>query len=136
MAFVIDAAVTVSWAFHDENHPVANTALLSLSAERERVPSLWWFEVRNSLLVNERRSRISEAGVNAFLQDLRHLTIHIDRDPDEPTVLTLARRHRLTVYDAGYLELALRLGLPLASLDGDLRRAATASGVALLGEAA
>lgn len=136
MAFVIDASVTVSWAFYDENHPVANTALLSLSAERAHVPSLWWFEVRNSLLVNERRSRTSEAGVNAFLQDLRHLTIHIDRDPDETTVLTLARRHRLTVYDAGYLELALRFGLPLASLDGDLRRAATASGVALLGEAA
>jgi predicted nucleic acid-binding protein len=60
--------------------------------------------------------------------------VKLDRDPDGTTVVMLARRHRLTVYDASYLELALRLGLPLASLDGELRQAAIACGVALLGE--
>lgn len=136
MAFVVDASVTVSWAFPVESHPVANAALVGLSAERAHVPSSWWFEVRNSLLANERRKRIGEADVSAFLQDLRHLPILIDRDPDETTILTLARQFRLTVDDAAYLELALRLGLPLASLDRDLCRAAAACGLTLLGETA
>jgi predicted nucleic acid-binding protein len=136
MAFVVDASVAASWAFQDEGHPMATTALLRLNVEEAQVPSLWWFEVRNTLLVNERRGRITEADATAFLQDLRRLTILFDRDPDETAVLALARRHRLTVYDASYLELALRLGLPLASLDRALREAATACGVPLFGEAA
>ena len=133
MAFVVDASVAASWAFPDEGHPMATSALLRLSADRAQVPSLWWFEVRNTLLVNERRGRISEADATAFLQDLRRLAVLFDRDPDETTVLMLARRHKLTVYDASYLELALRLGLPLASLDRELREAATACGVPLFG---
>lgn len=136
MAFVVDASVAVSWAFPDEGHPVASEALQRLRAEPAQVPSLWWFEVRNTLIVNERRGRIAEADTAAFLLDIGRLAITIDRAPDDSTTLMLARRHRLSVYDASYLELALRLGLPLATLDKELREAAVASGVTLLGETA
>lgn len=133
MAFVLDASVAATWAFEDENHPDAALALARVQLDAARVPSLWWFELRNALLVNERRGGLTEAGTAAFLRDLGRLAISIDRSPDEAELLTLARRHRLTVYDAAYLELAQRGGLPLASLDGALRSAAAASGVPLLG---
>jgi predicted nucleic acid-binding protein len=99
------------------------------------VPGVWWFEVRNSLVVNERRGRLSETETAAFLRNLAQLSIHIDRDPAEASVLSLARQHRLTVYDAAYLELAQREGLALATLDTALRQAASAIGVPLLVEA-
>lgn len=97
------------------------------------MPALWWFEVRNALVVNERRWRLTEADTADFLRGLARLPIGIDRSPDEDGVLTLARRHRLTVYDAAYLEVARRESLPLACLDGALRNAAVASGVPLFG---
>ena len=96
------------------------------------MPCLWWFEVRNILVVNERRRRIAESDTAAFLLNLSKLRIRIDRAPDEGAVLRLARTHRLSVYDAAYLELAQREGLPLATLDADLRTAAAGEGVALL----
>jgi predicted nucleic acid-binding protein len=80
---------------------------------------------RNVLVVNERRGRLTEAGTAAFLRALSRLAITIDRNASEAEVLTLARRHRLTVYDACYLELAQREGLSLATLDQDLIRAAS-----------
>jgi predicted nucleic acid-binding protein len=95
------------------------------------VPCLWWFEVRNTLVVNERRRRIAESDTAAFLLNLSRLRIRIDRAPDESAVLRLARTHRLSVYDAAYLELAHREGLPLATLDADLRRAAAGEGWAI-----
>jgi predicted nucleic acid-binding protein len=131
--FVLDASVAVTWAFEDENHPDAAFALARLQSDAACVPSLWWFELRNALLVNERRGRLTEAATAGFLRDLGRFAIAIDRSPDEAALLTLARRHRLTVYDAAYLELAQREGLPLASLDGALRSAAAASGMPLLG---
>jgi predicted nucleic acid-binding protein len=85
-------------------------------------------------VVNERRGRVREADTALFLGSIARLPISLDRNPDETTVLMLARRHRLTVYDASYLELAPRLDLPLASLDRGLRQAANACGVALFGE--
>lgn len=133
MPFVLDASVAVTWAFEDENHPDAALALARLKSDTARVPSLWCFELRNALLVNERRGRLTEAGTDGFLRDVGRLAIGIDRSPDETAVLTLARRRRLAVYDAAYVELAQRQGLPLASLDNPVRRAAAAGGVALLG---
>ena len=133
MSFVLDASIAATWAFEDENHPDAALALARLQTDSARVPSVWWFELRSALLVNERRGRLTEAGTAVFLRDLGRLAISIDRSPDGTAVLTLARRHRLTVYDAAYLELAQREGLPLASLDGALRGAAAACGVALIG---
>lgn len=132
MAFVVDASVALGWALDDEAHPLPAQALAQLLESEAWAPGLWWFELRNALIMNERRGRLSEADTALFLNSVARFPVSLDRDPDETTVLMLARRHRLTVYDASYLELALRLGLPLASLDGDLRQAATACGVALL----
>lgn len=133
MRFVVDALIAGSWAFEDENNSDAAIAFEKVASGSALVPGHWWFELRNALLVNERRGRITEAGTSRFLRDLARLPIDVDRAPDETALLTLARRHRLTVYDAAHLELARREGLPLASLDGDLRKAAPAEGVPLLG---
>ena len=132
MAFVLDASVTACWAFDDEDHPDASLAFDRMRAEEGVVPGLWWFEVRNILIVSERRRRITESDTAAFLLSLSRLRIRVDRLPDENGVLRLARAHRLSVYDAAYLELAQREGLPLATLDADLRKAAAGEGVALV----
>jgi predicted nucleic acid-binding protein len=132
MAFVLDASITACWAFQDEDHPDARLAFHQMRSEEAVVPCLWWFEVRNILVVNERRRRIAESETAAFLLNLSRLRIRIDRTPDEGAVLRLARTHRLSVYDAGYLELAQREGLPLATLDADLRKAAAGEGVAIV----
>ncbi|WP_044560984.1 type II toxin-antitoxin system VapC family toxin [Azospirillum sp. B4] len=132
MPFVIDASVAVCWAFPDEDHPVASRALERIRTDRAHAPSLWWFEVRNTLIVSERRQRLTQEDTTGFLLRLTRLGVIVDRTPDEGTVLALARRHRLTVYDAAYLELAHREGFALATLDTDLANAARASGVDLL----
>jgi predicted nucleic acid-binding protein len=134
MAFVLDASITACWAFQDEDHPDAGLAFHRMRAEEAVVPCLWWFEVRNILVVNERRRRIAESDTAAFLLNLARLRVRLDRVPEEDAVLRLARTHRLSVYDAAYLELARREGLPLATLDADLRRAAAKEGVALLSQ--
>lgn len=90
--------------------------------------------MRNTLIVNERRGRLTEADVTVFLRGLARLGVTIDRTPDEAAVLTLARRYRLTVYDASYLELAQREGVLLATLDTDLVNAARGERLQLIGE--
>jgi len=129
MPFVLDASVASCWAFNDEEHPIAAHALERLRTDEARVPSLWWFEVRNTVIVNERRGRITQADTALFLRALSRLGIITDRTPEESAVLNLARTHRLTVYDASYLELARRESLPLATLDTDLARAARAENI-------
>jgi len=124
MAFVLDASVTVAWAFADEDHAVAAAALALIRNDQGCVPSLWWFELRNVLIVNERRGRLRETYTAVFLRNLGRLPIVVDRAPEEAAVLTLARRHGLTVYDASYLELAERYAAPLATLDTTLAQAA------------
>ena len=131
MPFVLDASVVACWAFEDEDHPVARQALDLIRTEEARVPSLWWFEVRNALIVNERRGRLREADTAAILRGLSRLRVTMDQSPDEADVLALARRHRLSVYDASYLELARRAAIPLATLDSQLARAARAEKLAL-----
>jgi predicted nucleic acid-binding protein len=135
MPFVLDASIAGCWAFHEEDHPRAEAALARIRTEEAVVPGLWWFEVRNILVVNERRKRISESDTAGFLRDLARLPIRVDRSPDESVVLRLARTHKVSVYDASYLELALRERLPLATLDADLAAAARAELAALVGEA-
>jgi predicted nucleic acid-binding protein len=132
MAFVLDASITACWAFQDEDHPDASLAFERVRTEEAVVPSLWWFEVRNILIGNERRRRIAESDTAAFLLNLSRLRIRVDRVPDDGAVLRLARTHRLSVYDAAYLELAQREGLPLSTLDADLQEAAAGAGVAIL----
>ena len=136
MSFVLDASVAACWAFEDEDHPTATLALERIRSDPARVPSLWWFEVRNTLIIHERRGRLAEADTAAFLRGLSRLGVTVDRLPEEAGVMTLARKHRLTVYDASYLELAQRETLPLATLDADLIRAARAENLSLIGAAA
>jgi predicted nucleic acid-binding protein len=131
-AFVLDCSVTVSWFFEDEADAHAEAVEDSLATAVAIVPALWPLEVANALLMGERRGRTTEAKASAFLILLRSLPIEMD---DETGLrawresLHLARAHGLSVYDAAYLELALRRGLPLATLDSKLKTAAATVGV-------
>ena len=109
-------------------------ALTLIRNDEGCVPSLWWFEVRNVLIVAERRGRLHESDTALFLRSLSRLPIAVDRAPEEAVVLTLARRHGLTVYDASYLELAQRHGVALATLDAALAEAAQRESLPLIGE--
>ena len=122
----------MTWAFPDEANEAASAALLRLRTQAAYVPAVWWFEVRNVLLINERRQRIREVDTMAFLTSLSGMNIEIDRSPDELAIVTLCRRHRLSAYDASYLELALRHRLPMATLDKRLAAAATTERVSLI----
>jgi predicted nucleic acid-binding protein len=133
MPFVLDASVAMNWAFPDEQDADALAALRRLRTEPAHVPAVWWFEVRNVLLTNERRQRISEADTMAFLRFMSGLDIEIDRSADDLGIATLCRRHRLSVYDTSYLELAVREGIPLATLDKRLAAAAKSEGISLIG---
>jgi predicted nucleic acid-binding protein len=133
VGFVLDASVSACWALGDEDHPVADKALDRTCSDGIIVPSLWWFEIRNLLVVAERRKRLTIARTNAFLTQVKRLDLSIDRSPDEDTIFRLARSHALTVYDASYLELAIRTGAPLAILDKRLAVAARCEGILLIG---
>ena len=135
MPFVVDASIVVAWALGEIDRR-ADAAHQRAGQQGEPVlaPRLWWYEVRNALIQNERRGRLTAPETERFLDALTGVTTSLDEDADEYRLLTLARRHRLTVYDASYLELALRRGLPLATLDADLAAAARAEGVPLIGD--
>jgi predicted nucleic acid-binding protein len=132
MPFVVDASVAIAWAFN-EQQPIAAQARARLRTEEAIVPALWWYELRNVLVLGERRGRLTERDTARFLRNMSRLAISMDSSPSELQVLTLARRHRLTVYDAAYLELAQRQALPLATLDGELATAARTEQVAVIG---
>ncbi len=132
MTLVLDASVVLAWALPDERSPVATVALERTADEDAVVPALWWFEVRNALIASERRRRLDQGATATFLQRLARLPVQIDRSPDEAALLALARRHRLTVYDAAYLELAVRVGATLATGDTALAEAARREAVTLL----
>src|SRR5258708_302924 len=133
MGFVLDASVTASWFLPDE-HPnaVAEAALDQLVDDTASAPSLWWFEVRNLLIVAERRGRITRPATGRALARLAVLKVALDREADSDVIMHLARQHRLSAYDAAYLELAIRHTLPLASLNKALAAAAIAEGVPLI----
>jgi predicted nucleic acid-binding protein len=133
-ALVIDASVTLGWYFPDETNPTAEAARRHFDTASASVPGLWWFEIRNALVVGERRGRIDATQTAEILAQLDALPIHFDRKPDSGAILALARAHGLTFYDAAYLELARRLDAPLATVDRELARAARAAQLALLGE--
>lgn len=133
MPFVLDASVVIAWVI-GEDATMATHTRRRFADDQAVVPSSWWFEVRNALLVNERRGRIREVRTAEFLHELAETAILPDAEPLEAQLLALARKHRLTVYDAAYLELALRRRLPLATLDTALAEAARAEGAELIGE--
>ena len=135
MTFVIDASVAISWLFADEQTPSCMSLLQQVSRTGAVVPSLWPLEIANALQNGIKRKRIDTAFRDSTIQRLLRLPIEIDPDTSEyawTTTLRLADLHQITVYDASYLELALRRALPLATRDEDLAAAATSSGATLL----
>jgi len=132
MPFVLDASVSGSWALADETSAIADAAADRLQGDTALVPHIWWYEVRNILLVSERRKRITAADIVVFLNLLSDHPIQIDYAEDEHAILGLARQYQLSFYDAAYLAVALRHHAPLATLDKDLRAAAISAGVSLL----
>jgi predicted nucleic acid-binding protein len=130
--FVLDCSTTMAWCFEDEADSRADAVLASLATHEALVPSLWPLEVANVLAVCERRGRITSAEIARFLQMLGNLPIVIDSETanrafDE--ILSLTRSQQLSAYDAAYLELALREGCPLATLDATLVASSNKLGV-------
>ena len=129
---VVDASIASAWCFPDEQTEYTNKVLEAVSDSLSAfAPSLWAYEVRNSILMGLRRSRISEADATAFLDSLADLHIHLVQPVSYDAVFRLAQISGLTVYDAAYLDLAMREGSRLASLDDALRKAAAKVGVVL-----
>ena len=133
MSLVIDASILVAWFLDEKSDPRVETGFDTVARVETLAPSLFTYEIRNALLVNERRNRITEALSAAFLRDLGLLPIRLEPAGDDTSLMALARERKLTVYAAAYLALAKREGLPLATLDRDLEKAAIAEGVALFG---
>ena len=130
-AIVIDNSVVLAWCLADESDALADAAMDVVADRGAVVPGIWWYEVRNALVVNERRKRLTAADTGATLADLEHLGISIDRDHDRDVLIAIARQHDLSVYDAAYLEVAQRRECLFATLDLRLRKAAESSGVEL-----
>ncbi|WP_230312596.1 type II toxin-antitoxin system VapC family toxin [Paracoccus lichenicola] len=124
---VLDASALVGWVMPDERG-INLPELAALHADIV-APWLLWAELRNILIVNERRGRIPPGTAEQIIDAVEALGIVLDIEPAGAVVLDLARRHRLTIYDALYLELALRQGATLASLDDALLAAAKAEAV-------
>jgi predicted nucleic acid-binding protein len=133
--FVVDASVTLTWCFEDEVQPYSENVLDLFLGSSALVPSIWPLEIANALVVSERRGRLTEAQTARFVELLGELPIDVE-ELDLATalgpILATARAHGLSSYDAAYLELAARQGLPLASLADELIRAASAAGVRLV----
>lgn len=133
MKFVLDCSVTMTWCFEDENTSYTEKVLNCLREGYEaKVPSLWKLEVCNVLLLAERKKRIMAHTANNFKFALTVLPIKIDNTVNDrifDTVFELARELQLTVYDATYLELALREKFPIATLDSALIKAANKIGI-------
>jgi predicted nucleic acid-binding protein len=120
----------MAWCFEDEATPYSESVLEALADGEALVPPIWPLEVANVLLVGERKRRLAPAQSLRFIELLQSLPITLDTDARPLSeILGLAREHRLSSYDASYLDLAVRAGLPLASLDKDLLTAADQYGV-------
>jgi predicted nucleic acid-binding protein len=135
VSLVLDSSATLAWLFADETTPAISHLFDRVADHGAVVPGLWWLEVANSLTSALRRNRIDAEFRRAALADLA--TLDITTDPHTASqawtdTISLADQHRLTLYDAAYLELARRRALPLATLDQDLRAAAAACGLPLL----
>lgn len=136
MSLVLDSSVTLAWVYADEITDPIRDVFHLVTEQGAWVPGLWKLEVASILEMGVRRGRHAAAFRDCTLADLALLPISVDAETDRQAwgaTLRLSERHRLTIYDAAYLELALRRGLPLASLDTELRCAARAEGAAVLG---
>ena len=136
MSLILDSSVTLAWVYSDETTVAIRHVFDLVSDNGAWVPAIWRLEVGNILEMGVRRGRTNAAFRDATLSDLVRLPISLDPETDRQAwgaTTLLATRHGLTLYDAAYLELAQRRGLPLATLDRDLRFAAHSEGVILLG---
>lgn len=132
--FVVDNSIVMAWCFKDEANPYSDAVLECLDGHEAVVPAIWPLEVGNVLAVAERKRRLDNASVTRFLELLDQLPLIYE--PEQKTrmlknVLDLAREYRLSTYDASYLDLAMRSGLPLATRAGDLTKASKQAGVPL-----
>lgn len=133
--FVLDASIALAWCFEDEATAGTRRILARLDTEFASVPAIWPVEIANVLTIAERRRRITRADSAEFIATLENLVVSVDEETSSlalTRILDLAREQRLTAYDAAYLELAMRLGVPLASKDGPLCDAAERVGVTVL----
>ncbi len=131
---VLDCSIVMAWYFADETSSYADNVARSLPSQMAFVPQNWPLEVTNTLVMGERRKRSTQAQAARLLKNLAALPITIDDETNLhawSATLSLAREQNLTSYDAAYLELAMRRGLPLATLDDKLKTAAQAVGVPL-----
>ena len=137
-AFVLDASVAISWCFPGdpaEDTPYSRRVLKELVENDAIVPEIWAFEIANNIFVSySKRKRISERQVTEYLSLLRALPIRVESQSlwANVNLESLARRQNVAAYDAAYLDLSLRTGLPLATSDEPLRRAAIAQGITVL----
>jgi predicted nucleic acid-binding protein len=133
--FVLDGSICLAWFFQNESSPYADGVARLLASSSAVVPSLWALEIANVLVMGERRRRSTSEQAAVFLSRLSGLPIVID-DPTAQMAwsgtMALARDHGISAYDAAYLELAIREGLPLATLDKQLRDAVARIGGALV----
>jgi predicted nucleic acid-binding protein len=132
--FVLDASVAAAWFFPDEAAEYTEAMLERLRGSGAVVPEIWFREIANVLLAAERRQRLTEAQTARLLQFLQSLPISVtEREPNGAmeAVLALGREQNLSAYDASYLELAMREGLPLATQDRRMQAAAQRVGVEL-----
>ena len=130
-SFVLDCSMTMAWCFDDEATQETKALLASLKEKQAIVPSLWSLEVSNTLMVAERRNRITKDTARKIITYLRELPIEIDHtisnygsDYGLTDILELGWKYKLSAYDAVYLNLAIREKLPLATLDKSLKSAA------------
>ena len=135
-SLVLDASVALCWLFDDQATAHTESLLDRLvGGDTVAAPAIWPFEIANVVTIAERRRIVNPAQAAAFFQTLGQLSIAVDRAEIERisnAVSETARRYRLSVYDAAYLELALREALPLATVDAALRNAARAAGVGVV----
>lgn len=133
--FVVDNSVVMSWAFEDEADPYADAVLEKLAGASAIVPSIWPLEVINVLLVAERRKRLTQADSIRFIALLSKLPIFVEEewlDNRMEELLAIGRANNLSSYDASYLYLAMRQGLPIATLDQKLISAAQQAAIPLV----
>ena len=129
---VIDASIAAAWLYHDENEAIAELTITRMAEEEAAAPVLWQYEIRNLLLMGVRRNRIDPQTMRERLEAVGALPIRIDHEPDLGQALDLAEKHRMTFYDALYLELASRHNAELATLDKALQASARKEGITLV----
>jgi len=131
-SYVLDCSLTMAWFFEDEATPATDAIFAALPDSEVHVPTLWPMEIANVLTLAERKRRTTDARIGQFVERLLKQPIQIDHESPERSfthLMPLAKVRGLTIYDAAYLELAVRKGLPLGTLDRTLLKAAKAEGV-------